>query len=180
MGRRGEKWGGFSYPRALTLPTSAVLGFKGRYSHSIDSKGRMPVPAKLRRSLRPEANETFVATRGFEQCVFLYPANVWEQMETEFSGLNTYQQETREFIRTIYMWADDVALDGQGRISIAKPLMEFADLAPGGKATVIGMLDHIEVWNPEVFDAHIAESRLDYKETAARVMSGPPIRSRLN
>ena len=140
----------------------------------------MPVPAKLRRSLQPEANETFVATRGFEQCVFLYPANVWERMEAEFSELNTYQEEARQFIRTIYMWADDVTLDGQGRVSIAKPLMEFADLEAGGKATVIGMLDHIEVWNPDVFDAHIAESRPSYRETAARVMDRPRVRPTLN
>lgn len=157
-----------------------MAGFKGRFSHSIDSKGRMPVPAKLRRSLQPEAKDSFVATRGFEQCVFLYPADVWDRMEAGFAELNTYQIETREFVRTIYMWADDVTLDAQGRIPIAKPLLEFADLEPGDKALVIGTLDHIEIWNPDLFEAHIQESRPSYRETAERVMSAPRIRPTLN
>ncbi len=147
-------------------------GFKGQAEYSIDEKGRVALPAKMRRALTPEAKETFVVTRGFEQCVFLYPLDRWEEMEDEFRALNPYQREARDFVRTIVRWADESTLDGQGRISMPKGLLEFAGLATGGKALIIGALDHNEVWDPATFDRYLNERPEDYETVAERVMRG--------
>lgn len=147
-----------------------MAGFKGQAEYSIDDKGRVPVPAKMRRALSPDAKETFVATRGFEQCVFLYPLDRWERMEEEFMTLNPYQKEARAFVRTIVRWADEVSLDGQGRVAVPRTLIDFAGLAPGGKAVIIGALDHIEVWDPEIFEAYLNEQADDYETLTERVM----------
>ena len=151
-----------------------MAGFKGQAENSIDDKGRVALPAKMRRALSPEAKETFVATRGLERCVFLYPLDVWERVEDQIGNLNTFQRETRDFTRNILRWAEETTLDGQGRISLTKTLLDFAGLGVGNgaKALFIGALDHIEVWDPDVFDAYLNEQPEEYETVAERVMGG--------
>lgn len=132
----------------------------------------MPVPAKMRRALSPDAKETFVATRGLEQCVFLYPLDRWEEIEAEMGRLNQFDPQARTFVRTINMWAEELTMDGQGRIALPKSLIEFADLQPGGKAQVIGAFDRIEVWDPTVFETHLNQQTDTYETLAERVMGG--------
>ncbi|MDT0630204.1 division/cell wall cluster transcriptional repressor MraZ [Rubrivirga sp. S365] len=149
-----------------------MAGFKGQAENSLDSKGRLPVPAKMRRALSPDAKETFVATRGEEQCVVLYPLDYWEgEIEPRMRGLNMFNQEDRVFVRQLNRWADEVTMDGQGRIAVPKPLVEFAGLQPGEKALVIGAFDRLEVWDPTVFESHINDQP-DYESLAERVMGG--------
>lgn len=145
-----------------------MAGFKGQAEYSVDSKGRVAIPAKMRSAMNPEAKSTFTITRGFEKCIFLYPLDQWEQMEEEIGGLNMYRSETRDFVRTIMMWADEVALDGQGRITIPKPLLEFAGISD--RAAIIGSFDHIEIWDPAIFDAYLNQQTADYETLAERVM----------
>lgn len=150
--------------------TSRIMaGFKGQAEYSVDSKGRVAIPAKMRSALNPEAKNTFTITRGFEQCIFLYPQDHWAQMEKEIAGLNMYNRETRDFVRTIMMWADEVTLDGQGRISLPKPLIEFGSI--DDRATIIGAFDHIEIWDPDIFDRYLNEQPADYETLAERVMA---------
>lgn len=148
--------------------TGAMAGFKGQAEYSVDNKGRVAVPAKMRNALNPEAKSTFTVTRGFEKCIFLYPLDHWEKMEGQFTGLNMYRGETRDFIRQIMMWAEEVTLDSQGRIGIPKPLMEYAGISE--KAQIIGALDHIEIWDPEVFDEYLNKTPSDYETLAEQVM----------
>lgn len=148
--------------------TAAVAGFKGQYENAIDEKGRVAIPAKMRRALKPEANETFVATRGFEKCVFLYPLDTWEQMEAQFLRLNPFQKETRAFVRDITRWAEEVPLDKQGRIVLPRRLMDFAGLTDAG--VVIGSLERVEIWDPAVFEDYIEGIPSDYETIAERVM----------
>ena len=145
--------------------------FKGRSQNSVDEKGRLAIPAKMRRVMSPEANETFTATRGIENCVVLYPLDVWEQQEEQFDRLNQFaDEETRHFVRTITMWAEDVSLDKQGRIVIPAELRDFAGISD--TAVVIGTVDHLEVWDPDELDAYFAEQSSTYKTAAQQVMGG--------
>ncbi len=145
-----------------------MAGFKGQAEYSVDSKGRVAVPAKMRSVLKPEAKSTFTLTRGFEKCIFGYPQDRWEEMEEDMSALNTYVTKSRDFIRGILMWAEEVSLDGQGRIGLPKPLIEFADIKD--RALIIGALDHIEIWNPEHFEAYLRGQEVDYQTLAESVM----------
>lgn len=143
--------------------------FKGQAEYSVDSKGRVAIPAKMRKAMSPEAQDTFTITRGFEDCIFLYPMNRWSDIEEEIEALSMYDREARDFIRIILMWADEVSLDGQGRISIPNPLLEFAEL--DDSALILGAFDHIEIWNPDQFDEYLNEQPADYETLAERVMS---------
>lgn len=145
-----------------------MASFKGQAEYSVDSKGRVAIPAKMRNALSPEAKNTFTITRGFEKCISLFPLNEWARKEQQIADLNMYRTENRDFIRTIMMWADEVTLDAQGRISIPKALMDAAEI--NDTALIIGALDHIEIWDPEAFRAWQSGLGSDYPTLAERVM----------
>ena len=142
--------------------------FKGQAEYSVDSKGRVAIPAKMRSVLNPEAQNTFTITRGFEDCIFLYPLDKWKGIEEQISELNMFNSDARGFVRAIMMWADEAGLDGQGRVTIPKPLVEYAGL--DDRALIIGAFDHIEIWDPDRFDAYLNEQPDDYETLAERVM----------
>ncbi|MXW63417.1 MAG: division/cell wall cluster transcriptional repressor MraZ [Bacteroidetes bacterium SB0662_bin_6] len=143
-----------------------MASFKGQAEYSVDSKGRVAIPARMRNALNPDANNSFTITRGFEQCILLFPLDEWAKREAEIARLNTYRSEARSFVRTIMRWADEVTLDGQGRIVVPKNLISFAGLKDA--VLIIGVLDRIEIWNPDVFAAQ-AEQEAEYSEVAERI-----------
>ncbi len=146
-----------------------MAGFKGQAEYSVDSKGRVAVPAKMRQGINPAAKNHVVLTRGFERCVFLYPADRWAEIEQEMQQLSMYSRENRKFVRTILMWAEEQEIEAkQGRVTLPKSLMEYAGIS--GRALFIGALDHIEIWDPAVFEAYLNEDTYDYETLAERVM----------
>jgi len=145
-----------------------MSSFKGQAYYSVDKKGRVAIPAKMRSALRPEAVGTFTMTRGFEQCIYLYPLDEWQRKEAEYQALNTYNRNARHLIRSILMWADEVALDGQGRVGLMKPLIEYAGLTD--RALIIGAMDRIEIWDPEVFEKYLEDQPDDHEALAESVM----------
>ena len=145
-----------------------MASFKGQAEYSVDSKGRVAIPARMRSALSPEAKNSFTITRGFEQCINLYPLDEWDRKEAELSSLNLYRSESRDFVRSIMMWAEEVTLDGQGRIVIPKPLMEFAKI--GDNVLIIGALEHIEIWDPVLFRSYQSAIPDDYTTLAEKVL----------
>ncbi len=142
--------------------------FKGQETYSIDSKGRVNVPSKMRKSLSPEAGEMFVVTRGVDPCIVAYPMNEWRIYEEKFAQLNQYIEKDRNFLRMILGWAEEVALDGNQRISIPRRHLEFAGIS--SKVTIVGMIDHLELWQPEEFAKNMKAQTESYGEVAAKVM----------
>ena len=175
---RGEKWGRPLHPdppwgsvgNAASDIHPPMPAFKGQADYSVDAKGRVAIPAKMRSCLRPEANETFVITRGFDACINAYPLDTWQGIEGQIASLNEFQPKTRHFKRIFLMWADEVQLDGQGRIRLTDQLREFAGL--NGQARIIGSLDHLEIWDPDRFEDHVATQVGSYEDLAADVMGG--------
>jgi MraZ protein len=144
--------------------------FKGRETYSVDEKGRVNLPAKMRRSIASEANDTFVITRGPDDdpCIYLYPLDEWKIIEDGLKQLNQYSEQDRFFVRTLLYWADEVAFDKQFRIMIPKTLLEFAGI--GRSALILGAMDHVELWSPEVFDKYLSRQPQSYAAVAESVM----------
>jgi MraZ protein len=142
--------------------------FKGQEQYSVDSKGRVAIPSSMRSVLSPEAKGTFTVTRGLEKCIFLYPLDQWAEIEAEIAELNTFNRESRRFVRRIMRWAKEVSLDKQGRVTLPKSLIEFAGL--DDSALILGSFDHIEIWNPDLFEAYLNEDPDDYETLAEQVM----------
>jgi MraZ protein len=143
--------------------------FKGQEQYSIDAKGRVNIPAKMRKSISPEANDTFAITRGVDKCIEVYPLDEWKKYEEKFRSMNQYDERKRYFLRTILRWTEEVSLDSQQRITIPKKLLGFAGIEK--QAVIVGMGDHIEFWNPEVFEKYLDKHDESYEDVAAEVMT---------
>lgn len=151
--------------------SSRTNTFVGEHTYSLDSKGRINVPAKFRQALSPDSNETFVITRGLDRCLWIYPLEEWERIEDNLRSLSSLRAKEREFVRQIVRWATAVQYDKQGRIMIPAKLIEMAGLKD--QVAIIGMLNKIEVWDPETLDTEHDEfidlADEDYESLATRI-----------
>jgi len=145
-----------------------VSSFKGSYHYSVDNKGRINLPANLRKYVSPEANETFVVTRGFEKCLVVYPYDEWSKVEQRLRDLSAYNPQDRLFMRVLLEYAKESQLDGQARITIPQQLLEYAEIKD--EVQVIGVLEKIELWNPNVYKDYITSQSESYESIAAKVM----------
>lgn len=145
-----------------------MSSFKGSYSYSVDSKGRINIPAKLRKYVSPEANDTFVVTRGFEKCLFLYPLDEWNTLEESIRGLSPSNSQHRFITRTLLQYATETQLDGQSRITIPKELLQFAGIED--QVLIVGVLERIEVWNPKEYETYMSLQTDSYENVAQSVL----------
>ena len=149
----GVKWGivgtFFSLYKAIIIPRLVTLhSFKGQYEHSIDAKGRIAFPAKMRKMLSPDAQERFVVVRGLETCLYLYPNNEWCDVENALSKANNFTRTGRIAKRNFLRYAEDAVLDKQHRLALPYEHTNYAQI--NGKAVFIGMGQYIEIWSPHV------------------------------
>ena len=145
--------------------------FKGQYEHSIDEKGRISFPAKMRKVLTPSAQDRFVIVRGLENCLYLYPENEWSNVEQALSKANNFTRSGRIAKRNFLRYAEDVSLDKQNRIAIPTDHSTYAGIS--SKAVFIGMGQYIEIWSPEKLNE--ADENLDadaFEEIFEQVMGG--------
>jgi len=145
-----------------------MSSFKGSYIYVVDEKGRVNLPAKLRKCVSPEANETFILTRGFEKCLFVYPSDEWNKIEQNLKSLSGYDPEHRRFVRSFLELASECQLDAQARLTIPPELRDFANIQ--GDVRIIGTLDKIELWNPKVYEEYKHTQTEPYESIAAKVM----------
>lgn len=143
--------------------------FKGQFTYSIDNKGRISIPAKLRKHISPEANDTFVMTRGLSSCIDLYPMDEWLKIEERLLQLNSFSESEARFLRMISQYASEDKMDSQARILIPQNLLEYAKIE--NEVLILGALRKIEVWNPKVFENYLNSSPESYEEIAAKVMA---------
>ena len=122
------------------------LGLKGEYNHSVDNKGRMIVPSKLREQL----GLSFVVTKGMDKCLYAYPNNEWEIFEGKLRQLPTTNAKARQFVRVFLGSAVDCEVDNQGRINLPKTLRDYADITKD--VTIVGVGDKAEIWSKEKLD----------------------------
>jgi MraZ protein len=145
-----------------------MSSFKGSYAYAVDSKGRINIPAKLRKSVSPDANDTFVVTRGFEQCLFVYPLDEWNILEKSIRELTSSNPKHRFFMRTLLQFATETQLDGQSRITLPKELLQFAGIE--NEVLILGVLERIEVWNPKIYQEYLKTQPDSYEQVAQVVL----------
>ena len=145
-----------------------MSSFKGSYLYAVDEKGRVNLPAKLRKYVSPENNDTFVVTRGFEKCLFVYPVDEWNKLEQSVRNLSSYNPEHRRFVRILLELASECQLDAQARLSIPAELREYSSIK--SDVRIIGTLDKIELWDPKVYEEYKKSQPESYEDIASRVM----------
>ena len=120
--------------------------YKGEYSHSIDAKGRLIIPAKFRELL----GEQFVVTKGFDGCLFVFDQEGWDAFEEKLKALPMDIKDARMIARFFMAGADDVELDKQGRILLKANWLTHAAIEKD--AVVAGVGNRVEIWSKEKWE----------------------------
>ena len=113
----------------------------GEFEHSLDAKGRLIMPAKLRESI----GERFVVTKGLDGCFFAFSLDEWANFEEKLKMLPLSNKNSREFSRFFLSGATECEIDKQGRFLIPNNLRDAANLEK--EVVIIGVGTRIEIWN---------------------------------
>lgn len=135
----------------------------GEYNHSIDSKGRLIIPAKFREIL----GDSFVITKGLDNCLFVYPDNEWKLFEEKLRTLPLTNKNARTFMRFFLGSAVEGVLDKQGRVLISSALRDFAGLEK--EVVLVGVLDRVEIWDKAKWDESNAEVEANMDDIAGHM-----------
>lgn len=149
----------------------SVESIIGTYECKIDAKGRLMLPASLKKQLATSDEVRFVLKRSvFQPCLELYPMDEWVKVEKKISQLNQFNKKNNNFIRMFYAGVKMVELDGQGRILVAKDLMAYAQL---DKDLVLSSaVNKIEIWDKQAYENSLVMSDEDFADLAEEVMGG--------
>ena len=120
--------------------------FTGEYKHSIDDKGRLIIPSKIRQEIGKE----IIITRGLDGCLFGYPKDTWKKRIEELNSLQYTKKDVRAFTRFFTSGAVTLDFDKQGRVNIPNYLSDYASLDKD--VVIIGVSDRIEIWSDKAWD----------------------------
>ena len=152
MVESGKKWG---------MPM-----FMGEYHHTIDDKGRIIIPSKFRNEL----GESFVVTRGLENCLFVYSLVEWNKIVDKLKKLPFTKKNARNFNRFLLSGAIITELDKQGRANITSSLISFANLEKD--CIIIGVNDRLEIWSKDNWDNFFNENSDKLSDIAEDLFTG--------
>jgi len=136
----------------------------GEYHHTIDDKGRLIVPAKI----RYELGSNFIVTRGLDKCLAIYPSTEWSKVIDKYKQLPD-TKDARKFKRFLLSGATANDFDKQGRVNISIPLIDYAELERD--CIIIGVDDHLEVWSKNNWESFIKENEDDLSDIADKLFS---------
>ena len=117
----------------------------GEYSHTVDTKGRINFPSKLRDDL----GDSFIVTRGLDNCLYVYSMEEWLELEKSIKQLP--RAKRRDLEHFFFAGASEVQPDKQGRIGIVPKLREYAGIDKN--VVVVGASDHVEIWDSAAWES---------------------------
>ena len=132
----------------------------GEYEHSLDVKGRLILPAKIREDM----GDKFIVTKGLDGCLFGFSQNEWTNFEEKLKTLPLTNKNARDFVRFFLSGATECEIDKQGRFLIAGTLREYANLEKD--AIIIGVGTRIEIWNREKWKSYNSDENISADEIA--------------
>lgn len=132
----------------------------GQFQHTLDTKGRLIIPAKFRDQL----GNKFIITWGLDGCLFGYPLGEWALLEQKLKALPLTKRDARAFVRLMYSSATECELDRQGRINIPQVLRNYAHLTK--KCMVIGVANRFEIWDEDRWTSYSQVTADDFDKIA--------------
>ena len=138
--------------------------FMGEYQHSLDTKGRLIVPAKFREDLGTD----FVITRGLDGCLFGYPLAEWQHIQDNLKKLPLNKRNNRAFVRFLFADATQCNFDKQGRINIPKQLREHAKLTK--KCVLVAVSNRFEIWDEAQWNEVTADTEENFDDIAENLI----------
>ena len=137
--------------------------FRGVTHLALDAKGRLAIPAKYRNALGAAtldggvpAADGLVLTADPSRCLLLYPRTAWEPIQADLMRLSAFNERIRRIQRLLVGYADDVVLDGAGRILVSSELRQFAGL--DHRVVLVGQGNKFELWDEPKWQAQTAQA----------------------
>ena len=138
--------------------------FTGRFSRSVDDKFRVAIPKPFRTALGPGEKSVLYVAPGLDGSLALYPEEAFAKVAERLASGSPTARDVRAFSRLFYAQTQATELDGQGRIRLPAESVCYAGIA--GEALLIGVHDHIELWNPQRWEAYAADRQPHFDEIA--------------
>lgn len=135
----------------------------GEYSHSIDAKGRIFIPAKF----REELGDNFIITRGTEECLFVFSENAWRDFASKLQHLPVTDIEAQKFLRLQFASAIDCTPDKQGRVLVSANLREHAKFDK--EVVAIGVMSRVELWSKENWEKYKTYGSEEYQNSLRKL-----------
>jgi MraZ protein len=138
--------------------------FVGEYTHTIDDKGRLTIPSRF----RADFETGLYVTVGLDNCLWVFSREGWDRFSDKLTNMPIGEENARRAKRFFFGQATDAIPDRQGRILLPDNLRTYASLQ-NGTATIIGVGDKVEIWQPERWEAAKAEQLESLTEIAAEL-----------
>lgn len=135
----------------------------GEFTHNIDTKKRLAIPAKFRK----EVGKTVVITRGLDNCLFIFTKTEWKKLADKIGSLPLGQSDARGFARLMLAGAMEVSQDSLGRILIPDYLKKYASLKK--QVVVTGVYNRLEVWDEKIWNVYKTKSEKSAGDIAERL-----------
>lgn len=163
------KGGNFFYIFALYHLIAILLNtIVGTYECKVDAKGRVLLPAPLKKQLAASLQDGFVLKRSvFQQCLELYPMEEWNLMMQKINGLNRFVKKNNDFIRKFTAGVKVVEIDALGRLLVPKDLVVFASITKD--VVFSSAVNIVEIWDKDLYEKSIDDG-VDFADLAEEVM----------
>ena len=142
--------------------------FIGEYSGRIDDKGRVVIPAKLRKILLESQVYSVYITRGLENSIFVFPEKDWNIQTEKLKSLPFTKGDPRAFTRLFFSGAFNSKVDRQGRISLPQSLVAYSHLKEN--FVILGVGDRLEIWAEEIWEEYSKQALGSYVKIAETLL----------
>ena len=141
----------------------------GTYECKVDAKGRLLMPAPLKKQLATSLQNGFVLKRSvFQPCLELYPMQEWDLMMQKINKLNRFVKKNNDFIRRFTAGVKVVEIDALGRLLVPKDLVVFASIAK--EVVFSSAVNIVEIWDKDLYEKSISGEDMDFADLAEEVM----------
>ncbi|MEA3500956.1 MAG: division/cell wall cluster transcriptional repressor MraZ [Candidatus Marinimicrobia bacterium] len=140
------------------------IDFIGQFQYNVDSKNRVNIPSRFRKSLSEKGISNLVISKGIDEfSIVIYPEPQWENMMNKLNeSLSSLKQTHKMFLRQITRFASKCPIDSAGRITLTNDLMKYAKIEK--EVIIVGTLNKIEIWEPEILEKYEQENPLSKED----------------
>ena len=143
----------------------------GTFARSVDEKQRIAIPKRLREVMQFSESTGLYITPGTDGSLAIYTEESLAGLAARLAAVSPTQHDVRAFSRLVYAQAERVELDTQGRLRVPPTLAQLASL--GKEAVLLGVQDHLELWDKARWETYLADRSNHYDEIAERALAGP-------
>jgi len=141
----------------------------GTYECKVDAKGRLMLPAPLKKQLTASLQNGFVLKRSvFQPCLELYPMDEWDLMMQKINKLNRFVKKNNDFIRRFTAGVKMVEIDALGRLLVPKDLVAFSSISKD--VVFSSAVNIVEIWDKDLYEKSISGEDMDFADLAEEVM----------